>query len=63
MAREPLEVLQKLGGWKSLEMMQRYAHQLAPDYIAGYAENSALTQPQNPPQSDFASKQSLAEPV
>ncbi len=40
MARTPLSVLQTLGGWKSLDMVQRYAH-LAPDFIASYAENSA----------------------
>ncbi len=40
MAGTPLSVLQTLGGWRSLDMVQRYAH-LAPDFIAGYAENSA----------------------
>jgi integrase len=34
----PLEVLQKLGGWESLEMVQRYAH-LAPDHVAQFAGN------------------------
>lgn len=35
----PLEVLQKLGGWKTLQMVLRYAH-LAPEHLAGYANNS-----------------------
>ena len=41
----PLEVLQRLGGWASLDMVMRYAH-LAPDYVAQYAGNAA---PQIPP--------------
>jgi len=36
----PLEVLQKLGGWKSLAMVMRYAH-LAPEYLANFADNMA----------------------
>jgi integrase len=36
----PLEVLQKLGGWKTLQMVLRYAH-LAPEHLAGWAANSA----------------------
>ncbi len=36
----PIEVLQKLGGWKTLSMVLRYAH-LAPEYLAGYADNSS----------------------
>lgn len=36
----PLPVLQKLGGWKSIQMVQRYAH-LAPDFTAQYAGNAA----------------------
>ena len=40
MSVTPLDVLQKLGGWKSLAMVMRYSH-LSPDYIAGFAENSA----------------------
>lgn len=36
----PLAVLQKLGAWASLDMVQRYAH-LAPDHLAAYANNSA----------------------
>ncbi len=36
MAGTPLIVLQKLGGWASLEMVQRYAH-LAPDHTAQFA--------------------------
>lgn len=35
----PLEVLQKLGGWASYSMVLRYAH-LAPDHLAGYANNA-----------------------
>jgi len=36
----PLEVLMKLGGWASMDMVLRYAH-LSNDYIKNYAENSA----------------------
>src|ERR1700739_1676337 len=32
----PLSVLRELGGWKTLEMVQRYAH-LAPDHLAAFA--------------------------
>ncbi len=39
MAGTPLEVLQKLGGWADLKMVMRYAH-LAPEYLAGYANNA-----------------------
>jgi integrase len=35
----PLEVLQKLGGWQSLEMVLRYAH-LSPGYLSRYVGNS-----------------------
>lgn len=35
----PLEVLQKLGGWASLDMVQKYAH-LAPGHVATYANNA-----------------------
>jgi integrase len=35
----PLHVLQKLGGWESEKMVQVYAH-LAPEYLAGYADNA-----------------------
>jgi integrase len=38
MAGTPLEVLMKLGGWQSLEMVMRYAH-LAEQYTASYAAN------------------------
>ncbi len=34
----PLTALKELGGWKSYEMVLRYAH-LAPDHVASYAEN------------------------
>lgn len=37
MAGTPLEVLQRLGGWHSIDMVLRYAH-LAPGYVAPYAE-------------------------
>lgn len=36
MAGTPLEVLMKLGGWASYEMVLRYAH-FAPGYLAEYA--------------------------
>ena len=39
MSGTPLEVLQKLGGWATLSMVLRYAH-LAPDHLAGYANNA-----------------------
>lgn len=39
MAGTPLEVLQKLGGWKDLRMVLRYAH-LAASHIDQYAENA-----------------------
>lgn len=38
MSGTPLEVLQKLGGWASLQMVLRYAH-LAPEYLASHAGN------------------------
>jgi len=34
-----LNVLQELGGWKTTEMVQRYAH-LSPNNLAAVAENS-----------------------
>lgn len=37
----PLAVLQELGGWKSLAMVQRYAH-LAPSHLAAFAGNSGM---------------------
>jgi integrase len=42
MGGTPLEVLRQLGGWADMTMVLRYAH-LAPGYVAGYAENAALT--------------------
>lgn len=33
----PLHVLQELGGWSDIRMVQRYAH-LAPEHLSGYAE-------------------------
>lgn len=38
----PLEVLQKLGGWRDIRMVQRYAH-LARDYTAQYAGDPGLS--------------------
>ena len=43
-AGTPLPVLQRLGPWKSYEMVLRYAH-LAPDHVASYAENVAVQPP------------------
>ena len=40
MSGTPLDVLQKLGAWRSFDMVLRYSH-LAPDYIANFADNSA----------------------
>ncbi len=34
----PMHVLQELGGWSDIRMVQRYAH-LAPDHLAPYAES------------------------
>ncbi len=34
----PLHILQELGGWSDVRMVQRYAH-LAPEHLAGYAGN------------------------
>ena len=39
MSGTPLEVIQKLGGWADLKMVQQYAH-LAPEYLASYANNA-----------------------
>lgn len=39
MSGTPLEVLQQLGGWEDLRMVQKYAH-LAPEYLARWAANS-----------------------
>lgn len=39
MAGTPIETLAKLGGWEDLRMVQRYAH-LAPEHLAGYADNA-----------------------
>lgn len=40
MAGTPLPVLQALGGWATIGMVQRYAH-LAPDHVASWANNIA----------------------
>ena len=42
MGGTPLEVLRQLGGWADMTMVLRYAH-LSPGYVAGYAENAALS--------------------
>lgn len=39
MAGTPLDVLQRLGGWETRDMVQRYAH-LAPSYVAKFAGNA-----------------------
>lgn len=44
MGGTPLEVLQKLGGWKDLRMVLKYAH-LASSHVDGYANNA---QPYDP---------------
>ncbi len=36
----PLNVLQELGGWKSADMVRRYAH-LGQTHLANYSENSS----------------------
>lgn len=38
MSGTPLSVLKELGGWASLDMVERYAH-LAAGFVANYAEN------------------------
>lgn len=43
MSGTPLEVLQKLGGWKDLRMVLRYAH-LAQSFTDGYANNAKAPQ-------------------
>jgi len=37
----PLYVLKELGGWKTLSMVEKYAH-LAPEHLAGYADNVSV---------------------
>ena len=41
MSGTPLEVLQKLGGWADVKIVQRYAH-LAPGFMAQWANNSSI---------------------
>jgi len=43
----PLPVLQKLGGWNTPTMLQRYAH-LAPDYVAQWAGDAGLVATEQP---------------
>jgi len=38
----PLYVLKELGGWETLEMVNRYAH-LAPEHLKAHAERLSLT--------------------
>ncbi len=38
-----IEVLQRLGGWETLAMVQRYAH-LAPEHLAEFANNAVPRQ-------------------
>lgn len=40
MSGTPLEVLQKLGGWESMEMLTKHYAHFAPTFIAGYANNA-----------------------
>ena len=42
----PIPVLKELGGWRTLSMVQRYAH-LAPEHLRAYVENA---RPQSTPQ-------------
>jgi integrase len=49
MGGTPLEVLQRLGGWKDLRMVMRYAH-LAQSFVDQYAGNSKPYTPQATPQ-------------
>src|SRR3954470_5169992 len=37
----PLYVLKELGGWQTLEMVNKYAH-LAPEHLTSYAERVTL---------------------
>ncbi len=53
-AGTPLAVLQKLGGWASLEMVQRYAH-FAPEHLAAYADAAEVV-PQSPPTNSAESR-------
>jgi hypothetical protein len=39
-AGTPLHVLQKLGGWESVEMVQKYAH-LSSDHLAEYVNGGS----------------------
>lgn len=41
----PLNVLQQLGGWQSIDMVQKYAH-LAPSHVAKWADNVARNRAQ-----------------
>jgi integrase len=38
----PLYVLKELGGWKTLSMVEKYAH-LAPEHLAQYVDNVLVT--------------------
>lgn len=39
MAGTPIHVLKELGGWKSFEMLEKYAH-LSAEHLAGFAQNA-----------------------
>jgi integrase len=64
-AGTPLAVLQELGGWASLAMVQRYAH-LGSSHVAQWAGNlarggTALAQPAPPAQTKTASEEAAYE--
>lgn len=54
----PLMVLQKLGGWETIQMVQRYAH-LHPGYLADYAGNGKILTSQEPENENQASSVEL----
>jgi len=37
----PLHILKELGGWRTMAMVQRYAH-LAPEHLAAYVDNALM---------------------
>jgi beta-glucosidase/6-phospho-beta-glucosidase/beta-galactosidase len=37
----PLDVLEKLGGWETREMVERYAH-LSPSHVVRFADNARV---------------------
>lgn len=40
----PVHILQELGGWSDIRMVQRYAH-LAPEHLSGYADRLCALKP------------------